>query len=141
MGLGPGCLHQVEKKCSSEEDKRVEKYFLPNSSNKLKKRYQFLNLRSCSKTIHSSFAIFNVKKNLDNNLKYGITVSKKIGNAVKRNYVKRILRSIIISNWKIIEKSIDFEIIPKKNIFNHSFAEIEKDVIKTLKIKISKLTK
>jgi|TARA_B000000437_G_scaffold197107_1_gene158420 ribonuclease P protein component len=141
MGLDPGCLHQVEKKCSSEEDKRVEKYFLPNSSNKLKKRYQFLNLRSCSKTIHSSFAIFNVKKNLDNNLKYGITVSKKIGNAVKRNYVKRILRSIIISNWKIIEKSIDFEIIPKKNIFNHSFAEIEKDVIKTLKIKISKLTK
>ena len=141
MDLDPGCLHQVEKKCSSEEDKRVEKYFLPNSSNKLKKRYQFLNLRSCSKTIHSSFAIFNVKKNLDNNLKYGITVSKKIGNAVKRNYVKRILRSIIISNWKIIEKSIDFEIIPKKNIFNHSFAEIEKDVIKTLKIKISKLTK
>ena len=141
MGLDPGCLHQVEKKCSSEEDKRVEKYFLPNSSNKLKKRYQFLNLRSCSKTIHSSFAIFNVKKNLDNNLKYGITVSKKNGNAVKRNYVKRILRSIIISNWKIIEKSINFEIIPKKNIFNHSFAEIEKDVIKTLKIKISKLTK
>tara|TARA_B100000530_G_scaffold49450_1_gene27593 strand:- start:62 stop:487 length:426 start_codon:yes stop_codon:yes gene_type:complete len=141
MGLDPGRLHQVEKKCSSEEDKRVEKYFLPNSSNKLKKRYQFLNLRSCSKTIHSSFAIFNVKKNLDNNLKYGITVSKKIGNAVKRNYVKRILRSIIISNWKIIEKSIDFEIIPKKNIFNHSFAEIEKDVIKTLKIKISKPTK
>ena len=141
MGLDPECLHQVEKKCSSEEDKRVEKYFLPNSSNKLKKRYQFLNLRNCSKTVHSSFAIFNIKKNLDNNPKYGITVSKKIGNAVKRNYVKRILRSIIISNWKIIEKSINFEIIPKKNIFNHSFAEIEKDVIKTLKIKISKLTK
>ena len=33
------------------------------------------------------------------------------------------------------------EIKPKKNIFNHSFAEIEKDVIKTLKIKISKPTK
>ena len=132
MGLDPGCLHQVEKKCSSEEDKRVEKYSLPNSSNRLKKRYQFLNLRNCSKTVHSSFAIFNIKKNLDNNPKYGITVSKKIGNAVKRNYVKRILRSIIISNWKIIEKSINFEIIPKKNIFNHSFAEIEKDVIKTL---------
>ena len=132
MGLDPGCLHQVEKKCSSEEDKRVEKYSLPNSSNRLKKRFEFLNLRNCSKTVRSNFAIYNVKKNSDNKPKYGITVSKKIGNAVKRNYVKRILRSIIISNWQIIEKSINFEIIPKKNIFNHSFAEIEKDVIKTL---------
>ena len=132
MGLDPECLHQVEKKCSSEEDKRVEKYSLPNSSNRLKKRFEFLNLRNCSKTVRSNFAIYNVKKNSDNKPKYGITVSKKIGNAVKRNYVKRILRSIIISNWKIIEKSISFEIIPKKNIFNHSFAEIEKDVIKTL---------
>ena len=132
MGLDPECLHQVEKKCSSEEDKRVEKYSLPNSSNRLKKRFEFLNLRNCSKTVRSNFAIYNVKKNSDNKPKYGITVSKKIGNAVKRNYVKRILRSIIISNWQIIEKSINFEIIPKKNIFNHSFAEIEKDVIKTL---------
>ena len=132
MGLDPGCLHQVEKKCSSEEDKMVEKYSLPNSSNRLKKRFEFLNLRNCSKTVRSNFAIYNVKKNSDNKPKYGITVSKKIGNAVKRNYVKRILRSIIISNWQIIEKSINFEIIPKKNIFNHSFAEIEKDVIKTL---------
>ena len=55
-------------------------------------------------------------------------MSKKVGNATKRNYLKRVFRSIIRNNWKSIKKSISFEIIPKKKILNHSFAEIEKDI-------------
>ena len=46
MDLGPECLHQVEKKYSSEEDKKVEKLYLPNKSNRLKKRSEFINLRN-----------------------------------------------------------------------------------------------
>ena len=64
--------------------------------------------------------------------RYGIITSKKIGNAVKRNYLKRIFRSIIRNNWKSIKNSISFEIIPKKKILNHSFTEIEKDIRETL---------
>ena len=44
----------------------------------------------------------------------GITVSKKIGKAVTRNYLKRIVRSIIRNNINLIPKGILFEVIPKK---------------------------
>ena len=127
MGLDPECLHQVEKKYSSEEDKKVEKPYLPDKSNRLKKRSEFIGLRNKCRSLHGKFVIVNIKKD-PNFTKYGLTVSKKIGNAVKRNYLKRIFRSIIRKNWKAIKNSISFEIIPKKKILNHSFAEIEKDI-------------
>tara|TARA_B100000963_G_scaffold337490_1_gene333536 strand:- start:597 stop:998 length:402 start_codon:yes stop_codon:yes gene_type:complete len=131
MVLGPGCLHQVEKKYSSDEDKKVEKLYLPNKSNKLKKRAEFISLRNKCKSFHGKFVIINIDES-SNLTKYGLTVSKKIGNAVKRNYLKRVFRTIIRNNWKSIKKSISFEIIPKKKIFNHSFTEIEKDIKKIL---------
>ena len=127
MDLDPECLHQVEKKYSSEEDKKVEKLYLPNKSNRLKKRSEFISLRDKCVTFQGKFVIININKN-SNFSKYGLTVSKKIGNAPKRNYLKRIFRSIIRNNWKSMNKAISFEIIPKKKILNHSFTEIEKDI-------------
>ena len=127
MDLDPECLHQVEKKYSSEEDKKVEKFCLPNRSNILKKRSEFINLRNKSSTFHGRFVIVNIDKSSDLT-KYGFTVSKKIGNAVKRNYLKRIFRSIIRNNWENIKKPRSFEIIPKKKILLHTFTEIERDL-------------
>ena len=95
MDLDPECLHQVEKKYSSEEDKKVEKLYLPDKSNRLKKRSEFLSLRNKCKSFHGKLVIVNIKKN-PNFTKYGLTVSKKIGNAVKRNYLKRIFRSCLL---------------------------------------------
>ena len=131
MDLDLECLHQVEKKYSSEEDKKVEKLYLPDKSNRLKKRSEFISLRNNCTTLHGKFVIINIHKS-SNPTKYGLTVSKKIGNAVKRNYLKRIFRSIIRNNWKSIKNSISFEIIPKKKILNCSFTEIEKDIKETL---------
>ena len=127
MDSDPECLHQVEKKYSSEEDKKVEKLYLPDKSNRLKKRSEFISLRNKCITLHGKLVIINIDNNA-NSKKFGLTVSKKIGNAVKRNYLKRIFRSIIRKNWKCIKESISFEIIPKKKILNHSFTEIEKDI-------------
>ncbi len=132
MDSGPECLLQVEKKYSSEEGKKVEKSSPPNRSNRLKKREEFLNLRKDCVTVYGRSVIINVKKNLRKKTLYGITVSKKAGNAVRRNYLKRILRSIIYNNWQIIDNTVDFEVIPKKNILKNSFSEIEKDFIKAL---------
>ena len=94
MDLDPECLHQVEKKYSSEEDKKVEKLCLPNKSNRLKKRSEFISLRNKCITLHGKLVIINIDNNASFT-KYGLTVSKKIGNAVKRNRIKRKLKSVV----------------------------------------------
>ena len=79
-------------------------------------------------TIHYGF----LEGKSNNMLNISFVTKKKIGNAVKRNYLKRIFRTIISNNWKSIKNSISFEIIPKKKILNHSYTEIEKDIKETL---------
>ena len=132
MDLDLECQHQVVKKYSSEEGKKGEKSSLPNRSNRLKKREEFLDLRNNCVTLHGRTVIINIRKNSRKKTFYGITVSKKAGNAVTRNYLKRIFRSIIYNNWKILDNAINFEVIPKKNILKNSFSDIEKDFIKAL---------
>ncbi len=131
MDLDLECQHQVVKKYSSEEGKKEEKSYLPKKIHSLKKRVEFLNLRNECKTFHGKLVILNITL-YNEKIKYGITVTKKIGNAVKRNYLKRVFRNIINKNSKKISKPVAFEVIPKKNILKHSFSDIEKDVIKLL---------
>ena len=128
MALDHGWHRQAGKKSSQEEDKKEEKNFLPDTFSSLKKRSEFLLIRKKGRSIHSKFFIINYSYTDKDDLRVGFTVSKKIGNAVTRNYLKRIFRSIIRNNWKSIKESISFEIIPKKKILNHSFTEIEKDI-------------
>ena len=61
---------------------------------------------------------------LVNNIKMGIVASKKIGNAVKRNYVKRIIRVISKSSYYVINKNIEFVIIGKRSVISESFKKL-----------------
>ena len=63
----------------------------------------------------------------------GLTVSKRMGNAVKRNYIKRVLRSALRNNTSLITKNISIEIIPKKNLEKRRFSKIEEDIFLILK--------
>ena len=65
---------------------------------------------------------------LNNNLPYdrfGISVSKKLGNAVFRNKYKRKMRSIIDNYKKNYQKNMDYIIIIKSNYAEGSFLEIK----------------
>lgn len=47
--------------------------------------------------IYKDYVIY-LEKNTDSNYKFGISASKKLGNAVNRNKIKRQIRSIIGEN-------------------------------------------
>ena len=60
--------------------------------------------------------------------RYGIAVSKKIGNAVTRNKYKRRIKSIIDKNN--YQNGFNCIIILKRSILEREFEEIEKSLIK-----------
>ena len=100
----------------------------------IKKRSDFLSVRKTNISIHSKFLIINFKSNkYTDNFRLGLTVSKKQGGAVKRNYIKRLLRSIFIKNCSNVPKNFDYEIIPKKNFSECNFSSLEEDLLKILK--------
>ena len=73
---------------------------------------------------------FFVSYSLTNELGYsrfGISVPKKIGNAVIRNKIKRQVRSAIGQSTNF-EKSVDIVIIVRKNYQISNFAQIESEI-------------
>lgn len=59
--------------------------------------------------------------------KYGISVSKKLGNAVFRNKYKRIIRNIVDNYKKNYINNEDYIIILRRGGVDKSFKELEKE--------------
>ena len=66
------------------------------------------------------FVIYIRKNELDR-YRFGISVSKKLGNAVHRNLYKRQIRSIIDKYKKNYQNGYDYIIILKKDFSDSSF--------------------
>ncbi len=71
----------------------------------------------------------------DNNLdhyRFGICVSKKIGNAVQRNKLKRRVKDIIDKS-ELLFPNKDYIIVLKKGVIFTKYLELKKDIIDELK--------
>ena len=60
--------------------------------------------------------------------RFGISVSKKIGNAVTRNYYKRVIRNICDKNKNLYSNSKDYIIIMRKGLTSLKFDEACKSI-------------
>ena len=67
-----------------------------------------------------------VKKNKLLGSRVGFSITKKHGNAVKRNKLKRRLKEITRHNIDLINEGYDLIIIPKQNTKNLKYQELEK---------------
>ena len=67
-------------------------------------------------------------QNLEKSIGVGYTASKKIGNAVKRNKAKRIMRALISSLLKedniLFKEKYSYVLIAKQSILKASFFEM-----------------
>ena len=68
----------------------------------------------------------------NNYAKFGLAVSKKCGNAVERNKIKRRLRYIIDKHKKMFQKKHNYIIMVKKGILDITFQEMEKNLVETM---------
>ncbi len=79
---------------------------------------------SCLKSKY--YVIHHLKNNLPYD-RFGISVSKKLGNAVFRNEYKRKIRAIIDNYKKIYIKNEDYIIILRKEAINQPYNILEQE--------------
>ncbi len=65
--------------------------------------------------------------------KFGLAISKKCGNAVARNKLKRQLRMIIDNHKKLFHGYKDYIILPRVSIVKMSFKEMEESLVELMK--------
>ena len=59
------------------------------------------------------FVIYNIRKE-ETNILYGIAISKKVGNAVTRNKIKRQIRAIIDNHRNLFKNNNNYIIMIRK---------------------------
>ena len=94
--------------------------------NIIKESKDFEKIIKNNKSFRTKYFYIYIQRKEEKNYRFGISVGKKIGNAVKRNKIKRQIREIISKND--YQKNFDCIIIVRREINNADFQEIEKDL-------------
>ena len=79
------------------------------------------------------FVIYRLENN-EQHFRVGLSVSKKLGNAVMRNQIKRRIRHILIEHKNQLVENVDFVVIARKGVEILDYAEMEKNLPHVLKL-------
>ena len=91
---------------------------------RLRKRAEFLTLSKQGKTVYSQYFLAIVCDRSNQYNRIGITVSKKVGNAVARNRIKRLIREYFRHRKHSIPGARDINIIARKGLTTLSNMQI-----------------
>ncbi len=108
----------------------------------IKKRADFLTLSKTNIIFHSKSCLILSSKTPEKYLinphnhkkdplcRLGITITKKVGNAVIRNKIKRVYRQIFanLNQEGFTEKYFDYSLIAKKEVTNSNYSKIYADI-------------
>jgi len=83
------------------------------------------------------FVIYMMKGETPNS-RFGIAVGKKVGNAVIRNRLKRVYRSLIDDNKLRFPKTYDYIIIVRNESLNAGFDELNQSIQNFLDKRVEK---
>ncbi len=78
------------------------------------------------------FVVYKLEKG-QAHFRVGISVSKKLGNAVMRNRIKRRIRHVLIElrDWLVTD---DFVVIARKGVEELSYQELKQNLLHVLKL-------
>ena len=79
------------------------------------------------------FVVYRLE-NSEQHFRVGLSVSKKLGNAVTRNQIKRRIRHVLITHKDQIIENLDFVVIARKGVEEMNYTELEKNLLHVLKL-------
>jgi len=102
--------------------------------NRLTKKKDFQSVYKKGGYFFEKYIVLKKAKNDLKENRIGFSISTKISKkAVVRNKLKRQLRDIIKKNLDKMKKGYDLVVIPKKEILEETYQEIEKTLIELIK--------
>ncbi len=101
---------------------------------RLRQRADFLAAASGTKAPAAGFVLQARKRREDQTVRVGFTVTKKVGNAVKRNRVRRRLREIVrLAPAAELRAGHDYVLIGRRAALDMPFARMSEDFSRALK--------
>lgn len=97
---------------------------------RLRTQSDFQQVRSRGTRIHCGLFIAQYLKHEQENASYpaprlGVIASRRVGNAVKRNYGKRLIRNLFRKHQALIPAGYDLVIVLRSNFASVPFADLE----------------
>lgn len=90
----------------------------------IKKNSNFVNVYHHGKSYANKYLVMYVLNNDSDQNRYGITVSKKVGNSVVRHRVTRLIRESIRLNEEKFDRGFDIVIIARNTAKNKNYYDI-----------------
>ena len=109
-----------------------EIYAFPKSA-RLLAAHQFRRVNKHGKTVAGKFLTIQVCVSRNSCLKLGLTVSRKFGDAVRRNRFKRLVREAFRLTQHLLPHHVHLNIRPTFPPAQASFEEIRRELIDCLK--------
>jgi ribonuclease P protein component len=105
-----------------------------NKSQRIKKNKEFQTVFKKGKSFANRQFIVYVLKNDQPEFRIGLSVSKKVGNAVTRNRIKRYIRQTFLELENDLLPNADYVIIARQQAASLDFHESKKSLEHVLKI-------
>lgn len=106
-----------------------------NKRQRIKKDKEFQKVFKEGKSFaNRQFIVYRYKKEGQEQFRIGLSVSKKIGNAVTRNRIKRYIRQAFLEMKDEVQNDMDYIIIARHQAASIDFHETKKSLQHVLRI-------
>ncbi|WP_368502930.1 ribonuclease P protein component [Alkalihalophilus sp. As8PL] len=101
---------------------------------RIKKNEEFSSVFKKGQSVaNRQFVLYSLKKEGQANFRIGLSVSKKVGNAVVRNRIKRYVRTVFLTYQEELPPNYDFVIIARHPVAEMDFHQVESSLKHVLK--------
>ena len=95
----------------------------------ISKNFEFLNVYHHGKSYANRYLVMYLLKNGSSENRYGITVSKKVGNSVIRHHITRLVRESYRLHEDMFDSGLDIVVIARVAARHVGYKEIESAVL------------
>lgn len=122
-----------DMKCTKKEEYQNEEWIVKQFET-LKSSRDFTTVYKKGKSLANRYLVMYIKKNDREKNRFGISVSKKVGNSVIRHRVTRLIRESVRLHDEKIEQGYDIILIARPTSKGKGFADVESAFLHLVKL-------